>query len=123
MYAEAKNELNELDETVWNETIRPIRARAGFTAESALGFPGKDQEKLRSVIRYERRAEFVGEGYYYNDLRRWREAENVNNGPIRKFNNDVILVRSFEPSRDYWWPIPQGEIDLNRNLLPNNPNY
>ena len=71
----------------------------------------------------ERRAEFVGEGYYYNDLRRWREAENVNNGPIRKFNNDVILVRSFEPSRDYWWPVPQGEIDLNRNLLPNNPNY
>ena len=65
----------------------------------------------------------MGEGYYYNDLRRWREAENVNNGPIRKFNNDVILVRSFEPSRDYWWPIPQGEIDLNRNLLPNNPNY
>lgn len=52
-----------------------------------------------------------------------REAENVNNGPIRKFNNDVILVRSFEPSRDYWWPVPQGEIDLNRNLLPNNPNY
>ena len=70
---------------------------AGFTAESALEFPGKDQEKLRAVIRYERRAEFVGEGYYYNDLRRWREAENVNNGPIRKFNNDVILVRSFEP--------------------------
>ena len=87
------------------------------------GAPGKDQEKLRAVIRYERRAEFVGEGYYYNDLRRWREAENVNNGPIRKFNNDVILVRSFEPSRDYWWPVPQGEIDLNRNLLPNNPNY
>ena len=123
MYAEAKNELNELDETVWNETVRPIRTRAGFTAESALEFPGKDQEKLRAVIRYERRAEFVGEGYYYNDLRRWREAENVNNGPIRKFNNDVILVRSFEPSRDYWWPVPQGEIDLNRNLLPNNPNY
>ena len=32
MYAEAKNELNELDETVWNETVRPIRTRAGFTA-------------------------------------------------------------------------------------------
>ena len=75
--------MNELDETVWNETVRPIRTRAGFTAESALEFPGKDQEKLRAVIRYERRAEFVGEGYYYNDLRRWREAENVNNGPIR----------------------------------------
>ena len=70
MYAEAKNELNELDETVWNETVRPIRTRAGFTAESALEFPGKDQEKLRAVIRYERRAEFAGEGYYYNDLRR-----------------------------------------------------
>ena len=87
-----------------------------------LEFPGKDQEKLRAVI-HTNAARVVGEGYYYNDLRAGGEAENVNNGPIRKFNNDVILVRSFEPSRDYWWPVPQGEIDLNRNLLPNNPNY
>ena len=28
-YAEAKCELDEFDETVWNETIKPLRERAG----------------------------------------------------------------------------------------------
>lgn len=36
MYAEAKNELGQMSADVWNRTIRPIRERAGFTAERAL---------------------------------------------------------------------------------------
>ena len=31
-YAEAKAELNEMSEEVWNKTIKPLRERAGVTS-------------------------------------------------------------------------------------------
>lgn len=62
MYAEAKNEIGEFSETVWNETIKPIRARAGFDA-SVCGYNmNLDQSGLRTVIRRERRCELALEG-------------------------------------------------------------
>jgi hypothetical protein len=49
MYAEAKNELGQLDAGVWDKTIKPIRNRAGFTDAAALNFPGGAQTALRDV--------------------------------------------------------------------------
>ncbi len=68
MYAEAKNELGQFNETVWNQTMRLIRERAGFTVASALNFPGGTQGGLREIIRHERRIELAFEGYRYYDL-------------------------------------------------------
>ena len=42
MYAEAKNELGEMTEEVWNRTVKAIRQRAGFTSSAALAYPGND---------------------------------------------------------------------------------
>lgn len=123
MYAEAKNELGELTEDIWNTTVREIRRRAGFSAASALGYPGNDVETLREHIRYERRAEFAGEGYYYNDIRRWKIAENVMQGPIQKHDGTNIITRTFNLNRDYWWPVSTVQIELNPNLKPNNPGW
>lgn len=123
MYAEAKNELGELTEEIWNDTVREIRRRAGFSITSALGYPGNDVETLRENIRYERRAEFAGEGYYYNDVRRWKIAENVMPGPIQKHDGANIITRAFDASRDYWWPVPSAQMELNPNLRPNNPGW
>ena len=39
MYAEAKMELGQMDANVWNQTIRALRSRAGFTDAAALNFP------------------------------------------------------------------------------------
>jgi len=123
MYAEAKNELGELTEDVWNSTIKMIRQRAGFTAATALNYPGNDATVLEQHIRYERRIEFAGEGYYYNDIRRWKVAETVLNGPIKKFDGTTIINRTFNPNRDYWWPVPSTQIEQNPNLRPNNPGW
>ena len=41
MYAEAKEAKGEMNAAVWNETIRKIRERAGFTAAKALDYPGR----------------------------------------------------------------------------------
>lgn len=123
MYAEAKNELGEFTEEVWNSTIRPIRQRAGFSLSAALNYPGNDPAVLREQIRYERRIEFAGEGYYYNDIRRWKIAEDVLNATIRKHDGTAIITRTFDANRDYWWPVSTTQMELNPNLKPNNPGW
>ena len=124
MYAEAKNELGEMDETVWNTTIRAIRQRAGFTAASALDFPGGSKEDIMTHIRYERRIEFAGEGTYYNDLRRWKRAEEeMANLNIYRYDGVQIGTRNFNKDRDYWWPVPASQIEADPALRPNNPGW
>ncbi|NGF57305.1 RagB/SusD family nutrient uptake outer membrane protein [Parapedobacter sp. SGR-10] len=123
MYAEAKNELGELTQDIWSVTVREIRRRAGFSQASALDYPGNDQGVLREHIRYERRAEFAGEGYYYNDIRRWKIAENVMPGVIQKHDGTNIITRTFDAARDYWWPVSSTQMELNPNLKPNNPGW
>lgn len=123
MYAEAKNELGELTEDIWNTTVREIRRRAGFSVTSALEYPGSDQEVLREHIRYERRAEFAGEGYYYNDIRRWKIAEHVLPATIQRHDGANIITRTFDAHRDYWWPVSTTQMELNPNLKPNNPGW
>ena len=127
MYAEAKNELGQMNEEVWNKTIRPIRERAGFTDVSALNYPAGGN--LKEIIRRERRCELAIEGLRLFDIRRWKTAETVLNGRPHgaKFeanNTSYILLeeRKFNPERDYLFAVPQSQRDINRNLTQN-PNY
>lgn len=126
MYAEAKNELGEMNETVWNQTIRPIRERAGFTDASALNYPTGD---LQNTIRRERRSELVFEGLRIFDIRRWGTIETLMNGNPHgaKFaaNNTQFIqldLRRFDKERDYLFAIPQSQRDINDNLTQN-PGY
>ncbi|MDR0748588.1 MAG: RagB/SusD family nutrient uptake outer membrane protein [Tannerellaceae bacterium] len=126
MYAEAKNELEGMDASIWDITIRELRRRAGFTDAGALDFPGTTD--LQNIIRRERRCELALEGLRIFDIRRWRTAEIVFNGALHgaKFenNNTYIILdqRTFNPERDYLWPVPQSERDINPNL-GQNPQY
>jgi hypothetical protein len=114
MYAEAKNEASGPDASVFS-ALNSVRSRAGLPAVSTA----LTQDSLRSVIRHERRVEFAGEGMYYNDIRRWKTAEQVLGQSIYKYDGSKIETRKFNPARDYWWPIPQTEKDLNPNLTQN----
>jgi len=129
MYAEAKNELGQFNESIFNTTIRAIRARAGFTDGAALTFNSTlSQDGLRALIRKERRAEFAFEGLRIFDIRRWKIAETVLNGVVHgaRFgdpgtDNGYIraTTRSFNASRHYLWPIPRDERALNPSLGQN----
>jgi hypothetical protein len=132
MYAEAKNELQQMNSTVWDATIRKLRQRAGFdnTAE-ALNLPAGDQAALREVIRNERRTELALEGLRIFDIRRWKTAETVltQNPRGAKFDKssgtyDYIRLPAgnFNRNRDYLWAIPRKERLLNANLTQN-PGY
>lgn len=132
MYAEAKNELNEMDENVWNSTIGALRTRAGFTDASAVNYDASwGQSDLRDIIRRERRVELALEGLRIFDIRRWRIADEVlegnphgaRYGDISTDNGYIRLDRrTFNEERDYLWAVPQAERDLNPNL-GQNPNY
>jgi hypothetical protein len=117
MYAEAKNEASGPDPSV-TDALNLVRKRAGMPEFTGV----YSQSELRDIIRFERRIEFAGEGMYYNDIRRWETAEQELNQTIHTYNGSAIETRKFNPARDYWWPIPLTELDLNAEL-EQNPNY
>jgi hypothetical protein len=119
MYAEAQNESAGPDASVYN-ALNLIRQRAGLSPYQVPA--GKTQSQMRDFIRHERRMELALEGFYYTDIRRWKTAEQVMNATIYNSQNLPILARSFNAARDYWWPVPQTQRDLNPNLSQN-PNY
>lgn len=117
MYAEAQNEAVGSDESVY-DALNLIRTRAGMPEVPE----GLSKDQMREVIRHERRIEMVAEGLYYNDIRRWRTAEVVMNADVRNRKGEVIQVRTFNPQRDYLWPIHEITIQEN-STLEQNPNY
>lgn len=132
MYAEAMNELDQMDAAVWNKTIKALRQRAGFDNTSlAMDFPSGGQDVLRPVIRDERRVELALEGTRVYDIRRWKTAEVVMNEPRRGAKFDLSSGtlnyysygnNSFNKDRDYLWAIPRQQWTINKNL-GQNPGY
>jgi hypothetical protein len=128
MYAEAKNELGQLDAGTWDRTIKALRTRAGFTDAAALNFPAASQTALREIVRNERRTELAMEGQRIFDIRRWKTAEVVLNGwahgaryGLPSVDNGYIRanLRSFDANKAYLWPIPRDERSINPNLTQN----
>lgn len=123
MYAEAQNEAAGPDASVYS-AVNAVRTRAGMPGLPA----GLNQVQMRERLRHERRIEFVLEGLYYSDVKRWNIADQV-------FNRDIVLnggsspgkgdidARTFDPSRGYLWPVPQREIDNSKNAIEQNPGY
>lgn len=133
MYAEAKIELDQIDETVY-KAINDVRNQRLDVKLPDITI-GKTQPQLREIVRHERMVELAMEGLRFFDIRRWKTAENLMQGPvpgiryIPKGGSTVQLyaygavVRYFDPARDYLFPIPQHELILNPNLAPQNPEY
>ena len=132
MYAEAKIEAGQIDESVY-DAINEVRQRVNMPPIE----PGKSAAELLEIVRHERMVELALEGLRFFDLRRWKTAEFVE-GPIpgmhyipvgepTELSNIETLIflgtiKSFDPARDYLFPIPQQE----RLLVPGltqNPNY
>ena len=117
MYAEAQNEAAGSDESVYS-AINKVRLRAGMPDVP----DGLTKDQMREVIRHERRIELAAEALYYQDILRWRTAETVMNATVLSRTGTLVQTRTFNPNRDYLWPI--HEIILQDNpALTQNPNY
>lgn len=131
--AEAWNEyLDAPNEKVY-VPLNVVRARAGIPdVEVAWKSYAKNPEKvttqkgMREIIRQEWNIEYAFEGYRFWNLRRWKEAHNELNEPLkgwivlgenaREFYNDyrgpvtVWSRRGFSSPRDYFFPIKAEEV-------------
>ena len=126
IFAEAKIEAGDIDASVIN-AINQVRARAyGVDVNDTGSYPeitSTNQTTLRSIVRKERRVELALEGLRWYDIRRWQTAELVRNATLSGVHGNIV-DRKFDPAKDYFWPIPQREIDLiGAGVLEQNPGY
>src|SRR5690625_303265 len=129
MYAEAKIELAEIDQSVY-DAINSIRMRPTVEMEPITGTHTPDQ--LLEIVRNERVVEFGFEGLRLYDMNRWKIGEekegDIYGAYFQDENGEWYLHnmgyrRSFNPDRDYLWPIPQAEMNANSQITQNNPGY
>ena len=146
-YAEAMNELSALDANAF-DAVNQVRRRVGMPDLQNTD-PSKPtycatQDDLRQRIRIEWRVEFALEGGKRQwDIRRWGIAMEVMNKPrlglkyslvesadAEKEDNGIICIlyqgdkqavgaETAYKEHNYVYPIPQSEIDLNKNLKQN----
>jgi hypothetical protein len=112
MCAEANNELGRGEDAY--KYINMIRKRARFNGTEYLNtlpdYKDLSQQQFRDAVLKERRMEFVAEGQRWFDLARTGTLEKL--VPIAK--------PGVTPApRNYLYPIPQREVDINTSLKQN----
>ena len=135
-YIEALNETDGANRNEILEYLNMIRERAGIrpyiigeTTSEAIHVDINDRDAMRKIIRAERRVELCCEGLRYDDLRRWKEAENKLNTQMHGMNYQsdnsedffkrTTFLNRIYTKANYWLPIHQTEIDKNPNLIQN----
>lgn len=135
MYSEALNEVSGPGAESF-QYINDVRARAGLPTveESWTNFstnPSKytNKEGFREIIHTERLIELALEGHRFWDLRRWNEAAQTITGPVKGWSvfetepelyyQERVLFDQRFTSRDYFWPIRELSVVINKNLVQN----
>ena len=115
------------------DVIKAIRQRAGIKDENGqdpyLESIKNDKDKMRELIRNERRIELCFEGFRFWDLRRWKlditeEAKGVsitNVGAGKKYETISVEKRNFKEN-GYYGPVPYDQI-LNFPSLAQNKGW
>lgn len=133
LYAEALNEIDGPSDKVYGY-LDAIRAKAGLDGVLASWSnysksPNKPTTKdgLREIIQRERAIDMVFEGERFWDLRRWKTAPLELNKPISGWDVDQELIEGFYServlfnqsfrSKDYFWPISENDLIVNKNLV------
>ncbi|MDR1381207.1 MAG: RagB/SusD family nutrient uptake outer membrane protein [Tannerella sp.] len=123
------------------ELIKALRDRAGNTNDMDAAITNIYGGSLLNLIRNERRVELAQEGLRLFDIRRWKILPDVMNKPVygieyRDFSGGTPVRKYLIPAgladdgsrvpyteKDYWWPVPQAEIDLNKGRIKQNSSW
>jgi starch-binding outer membrane protein, SusD/RagB family len=118
MLSEAYNEDGQLPKAIVE--LNKVRARSSMPGlNTASWLMVSNKAEMFTRIMHERAVELAGEGHRFSDLRRWGLAKSMLNGKIEKgLTGANLFTRKFE-DRDYLWPIPAQEIEVNPELTPN----
>jgi hypothetical protein len=135
MYAEALNEANGPAQEV-HDYINKIRQRAGLptVADAWTNYstnPSKftTKEGMREIIQRETLIELAFEGQRFWDLRRWKTAlfeyrrpiegwDIEQSDPIYFYRRKMLFNQVFT-QKDYFFPIREDNLVVNRNLVQN----
>jgi hypothetical protein len=139
MLAEAEIESDNLDAGL--ALINEVRERAIGTSSWIMnddGTPAANYEistytsfaskdAALQALYFERKLELSGEGHRFFDLRRWGIAKAELDRIIaneQQFLPIAYTGATFTSPQDLFYPIPQGQIDLQGSeILPQNPGY
>lgn len=160
-YAELLYERNgNITDEQLEATINLVRGRVGFNIKLTNDFVTEHNLDMLEEIRRERMVEFIDENLHYDDIIRWKTAEEVlpkailgliynenetsanynelkNNltsedgtyNGVKVYDQGFIYVleeassRSFNPERDYLYPIPTHEISTSGKNIVQNPKW
>lgn len=136
-YAEARMEQGTLTQTDLDDTINKLRTRVGMIHMKIADLNAWGMD-LRTEIRRERRVELALEGHRYFDILRWRQGsllaqdvKGIKKSLVPAYNQVYIATiptdaqgyliinsgRKFAEPKNYLWPVPLPQKDLNPNLL------
>ncbi|MDR2087648.1 MAG: RagB/SusD family nutrient uptake outer membrane protein [Dysgonamonadaceae bacterium] len=136
-YAEALNECDPGNPDILFY-LNKIRERAGIpvygTGADQIAVPA-NQAEMRKAIHRERRVELNCESTIrFDDIRRWKQVEELLSVDFYGMNAETGTEKSDNPNlekafykrtqyfkrgftwRNYWFPIPQSQMDKNPNL-------
>lgn len=135
MYAEAANEFQGTNSPAISY-VNKVRKRAGllgvvesWTNHSTNPTKYATKEGMRDIIQRERLIEMAFEGSRFYDLRRWKTADRILNEQIKgwdieqsqteNYYREKVLYNPKFSIKDYFWPIKDDNILVNRNLVQN----
>lgn len=119
--AEAYNELGTYSAAIALINKVRERARIGVAVDGTLPPAGTlpdrnvastDKAQIKTWIMHERRVELGFESQRFNDLKRWKIAKEVLTAAGKNFKDF-----------NYYYPIPQGEIDKSGGTITQNSGY
>lgn len=144
-YAEASYELGEFDQAIADQTINKLRRRVKMPDMVIADIDGAfdlnrdtDIQPVLWEIRRERRVELMGEGFRFNDLRRWKKGNYLNKQQTglwvdnTKYGNALTIAGGGTEGYviyntmplgwlDYYYlyPLPADQLVLNSSLVQN----
>lgn len=116
MYAEALNEVGYQANADAFTYLNMVRTRAGLARKTAADLPA--QQAFRLAIEQERRVELAFEGHRWFDLVRTGRAI-----PVLNSKKDQIRLVSDLTENNLVFPVPQSQIDINKDKIKQNPGY
>lgn len=121
MLAECYNEAGKTTEAV--ALINRVRQRPSTNMPALNSGPAwlnaTSKAEVFNRIVQERAVEFAAEGLRFSDIRRWKLAETLLSGKVEKQLNGIVALNRVFGSRDYLWPIPATEIEINSTITQN----
>lgn len=98
--------------------INEVRERVHMPKVEDVEGTGLSQDQLRQIVRHERRVELAFEDLRLADLYRWGDWKNSIDRMHKEYAEygDGCYERQYRGPQDDVWPIPQNEIDTDKNL-------